>query len=76
MWVSLDRLPSLDVPTLVVHGELDALVPLANGELIAKTIPGAELVVVPGSGHLLNLEDPDTVNARLRRQWLATEVPA
>ena len=35
-----------------------------------------ELVVVPGAGHLVNLEDPEVVNDRLRRHWLETEVTA
>lgn len=64
-WDSLDRLPSLDVPTLVVHGELDALVPLANGELLAKTIPGAELVVVGEANHVLTTDKATEVNALL-----------
>jgi pimeloyl-ACP methyl ester carboxylesterase len=68
-WVSVDRLPALDLPTMVVHGELDALVPLANGELIAKTIPGAELEVVAGANHVLTTDKADEVNGLLL-SWL------
>ena len=46
-----ERLRSLDVPTLVVHGREDPLIPLACGEHTAATIPGADLVVFGGMGH-------------------------
>lgn len=39
------------VPTLVVHGELDPAFPLAHGEALRDTIPGARLVVLPQAGH-------------------------
>jgi pimeloyl-ACP methyl ester carboxylesterase len=68
-WTSLERLPDLQVPALVLHGELDALVPLANGELIAKTIPGAELEVLADANHVLTTDKADEVNARLLA-WL------
>jgi 3-oxoadipate enol-lactonase len=64
-WSSLERLPALEIPTLVVHGELDALVPLANGDLIAKTVPGAELEVAPGANHVLTTDKAAEVNALL-----------
>ncbi|MCX6400796.1 MAG: alpha/beta hydrolase [Propionibacteriales bacterium] len=38
-------------PTVVVHGELDPIFPLAHGEALRDAIPGAELVVLPGAGH-------------------------
>lgn len=46
-----EALPQLDVPTLVIHGEKDPLFPLAHGEDLAETIPGARLHVVQGGGH-------------------------
>ncbi|MBC5781940.1 alpha/beta hydrolase [Ramlibacter sp. USB13] len=45
------ELRSLRVPTLVLHGADDPLVPLACGEDTARRIPGAQLVTVPGLGH-------------------------
>jgi 3-oxoadipate enol-lactonase len=56
-----DALPALAVPTLVVHGEADALVPAANGVLLAGRIPGARLVLVPGAGHMLQTDAGDAV---------------
>jgi len=45
------RLAGVKVPTLVIHGADDPLVPLAGGEDTAAAIPGAELLVIPGMGH-------------------------
>jgi 3-oxoadipate enol-lactonase len=47
-----------DVPALVVVGELDRITPIADASLIRSLLGGAELVVLPGVGHLPNLEDP------------------
>jgi pimeloyl-ACP methyl ester carboxylesterase len=44
-------LRQLDVPTVVIHGESDPLVPLRAGLATARAIPGAELVTIPGMGH-------------------------
>jgi pimeloyl-ACP methyl ester carboxylesterase len=49
-----DRTPGLKalaVPTLVIHGSADPLIPLACGEATAAAIPGAELLVIEGMGH-------------------------
>jgi pimeloyl-ACP methyl ester carboxylesterase len=54
VYASGDRtqaLRSLDVPTLVVHGEDDPLIPIGGGRATAAAIPGAELWVIPGMGH-------------------------
>jgi pimeloyl-ACP methyl ester carboxylesterase len=50
----------IHVPVLVVHGAADRVVPISNGQLLARRISGAELVVVPGVGHVVPLEAPDT----------------
>jgi pimeloyl-ACP methyl ester carboxylesterase len=44
-------LRKLDVPTVVIHGEADPLVPLRAGRATAAAIPGAELIQIPGMGH-------------------------
>jgi pimeloyl-ACP methyl ester carboxylesterase len=56
-------LATIAVPTTVVVGEADRIVPPATGERLAAGIPGAGLVRVPGVGHLLPQERPDTVAA-------------
>jgi pimeloyl-ACP methyl ester carboxylesterase len=49
-------LRQLDVPTVVIHGESDPLVPLRAGVATARAIPGAELITIPGMGHDLPKE--------------------
>jgi pimeloyl-ACP methyl ester carboxylesterase len=51
-WESYSRLPQLNVPTLVIHGEADRLVHPGNGKLIAARIPGAKLVMLPHASHI------------------------
>ncbi|HLG96019.1 MAG TPA: alpha/beta fold hydrolase [Bryobacteraceae bacterium] len=51
-WEAYSRLPHIQVPTLVVHGENDRLVPVGNGKLIASRIPGAKLVILPNASHI------------------------
>jgi pimeloyl-ACP methyl ester carboxylesterase len=46
-----EALRSLEVPTLVIHGEDDPLIPASGGRATAAAIPGAELWIVPGMGH-------------------------
>ncbi len=46
-----DRLGSIAAPTLVLHGTDDPLFPLGHGEALAREIPGARLVPLPGVGH-------------------------
>ena len=53
------------IPTLVMGGTRDLLTPIEHSEAIAAELPDAELVVVQDAGHLLMLERPDLVNARL-----------
>jgi pimeloyl-ACP methyl ester carboxylesterase len=48
------RLAGLAIPTLVVHGTLDSILPLPHGEDTAASIPGARLKVVPGLGHSIH----------------------
>ena len=58
MHATLQRLGRLRAPTLVMHGELDRLVPLAASRLLASRIPDAELAIIAGSGHAYVLEHP------------------
>lgn len=51
-------LARIAAPTLVLHGEHDDLIPLPNAERLAAGIPGAELRVYPGTGHMPHLERP------------------
>ena len=51
-------LGAVTVPTLVIHGECDAIVPVNVGVSTAAAIPGAELVVIPGAGHVPTMTRP------------------
>jgi pimeloyl-ACP methyl ester carboxylesterase len=46
-----DRLGSLEVPTLVIHGTRDPVIPLVHGQATAAAIPNSELLVIEGLGH-------------------------
>jgi len=48
----------IDVPALVVHGDLDRVLPVSNGRLLAERTPHAELAIMAGHGHAPMLEDP------------------
>lgn len=61
----LEKISAIRVPTLVVVGREDGATPLEKSENIARSIPGAELVVLDDLGHMSALEDPAAVNAHL-----------
>jgi 3-oxoadipate enol-lactonase len=56
-------LAAVDVPTLVLVGEHDAVTPPLTAARIAGSIPRAELVHIPSAGHLSNIENPEAFNA-------------
>ena len=58
-----DLLPRIALPTLLVWGELDARSPLGVARQFERAIPDTELVVIPGAGHVSNLERPERFNA-------------
>ena len=55
---SWDRLPEVNIPTLVLHGDADPLIPFENGVNLSRRIPGARLRALPNVGHLVPLEAP------------------
>jgi pimeloyl-ACP methyl ester carboxylesterase len=63
------QLGSIAVPTLVVAGAEDALLPVAEARAMAAAIPGARFEVVEGCGHLVGVERPHVVSGLLR-EWL------
>jgi pimeloyl-ACP methyl ester carboxylesterase len=60
---SFDRLPTLRVPTLVLHGTEDLAIPVENARMLAERIPGAELALLEGAGHLYHSERPEEADA-------------
>lgn len=65
------RLAEIAVPTLVVHGTADQMLPASNGEAIARTIPGATLHLMEGVGHVFWVERPEESARVLREHALA-----
>jgi pimeloyl-ACP methyl ester carboxylesterase len=64
------RLAELSIPTLVVHGELDAAISVPTAQALANGL-GGKLVVVPGAGHAANLTHPEATNEAIEA-FLAT----
>ena len=60
-------LPTIAVPTLLLWGDGDVRSPLSVAERFHAAIPGSELDVIPGAGHVSNMERPDEFNDRVRR---------
>jgi len=61
------RLGGGDVPpTLIVHGELDAVIPAANAEPLAARWPGARVELLDGCGHALMAQEPETAVGLIR----------
>jgi pimeloyl-ACP methyl ester carboxylesterase len=65
LWPEDRPLSSLEMPTLVVIGELDKPDFHVIAQHLAEGIPDADLVVVPGAGHLVGVEQPEELNALL-----------
>jgi pimeloyl-ACP methyl ester carboxylesterase len=59
------ELPLISCPTVVIVGQEDALTPASEARAMAGAIPDAQLVELPGAGHLSNLEAPDAFAAAL-----------
>jgi 3-oxoadipate enol-lactonase len=58
-------LAQVSVPTLVITGAEDEMIPVEESRRIASGIRGARLVIIPGAGHLANLEQPEAFNTAL-----------
>lgn len=67
------KLGGIKVPTLIVWGRGDLLITLASGEQFAKDIPGAQLTVLDGCGHIPQMECASPFNAALTK-FLNTEM--
>jgi pimeloyl-ACP methyl ester carboxylesterase len=63
---STSMLTEIHVPTLIIHGNDDQIIPLEEVETMHNAIPKSKLVILPDAGHLLNLEQPELFNNTLR----------
>ena len=60
---------AIQVPTLVITGADDTIIPPSESEALAKAIPGAQLKLIPKAGHLVAFEQPEAFNAALG-EWM------
>ncbi|WP_379922111.1 alpha/beta fold hydrolase [Erythrobacter sp. R86502] len=68
--ISTADIAGIAVPTLILWGQEDRLIPVESGRWLARTMPNAELVVYPAIGHLPHEEAPQATLDRLK-PWLA-----
>jgi len=64
--------PNLDLPVLVIWGREDAWIPVAQGQRLATSIPGAQLQLLDAAGHLAPLDQPVQLASGLQR-WLSSQ---
>ena len=62
-------LNEISIPTLVIHGSKDAIIPLKNSENLVNVIPNSELVVIEGAGHVPTVTRPHEVVAAIERYF-------
>lgn len=62
-----DLLPGIDVPTLLLYGELDKRAPLNVAHDLHERIPNSQLVVLPRVGHVSNIDAPEAFNETVLR---------
>lgn len=67
-------LPHIQQPTLIIHGDADALVPLSAAQHLAQTMPNAYLAVIEGAGHVPILTRPQAVVQHMT-EFLAPRYP-
>lgn len=58
LWSAYGRLPRIQAPTLVVHGDQDRMVPTENGRVLASRIPGARFQLIRDAGHIMITDQP------------------
>jgi pimeloyl-ACP methyl ester carboxylesterase len=64
-WEGYTRLAEISAPTLVIHGEDDRLIPVANAKLIAAAIRGGRLVIIPKASHIFTTDQPEAAHAAI-----------
>ena len=64
-----DVAPKVSTPTLIVHGSHDLIQPLSDGKALASLIPGSDLVVMEGKGHVPMMSSPEEV-ASIIEKWI------
>ena len=60
-------LPTIRIPVQIIVGDQDAITPPELSEQMHRDIPGSELTIIPGAGHMSNMEQPGSFNDALGR---------
>jgi 3-oxoadipate enol-lactonase len=71
-WEAYNRIAQITAPTLIIHGETDQLIPVANAPLIAERIAGAKLALMPRASHIFETDQPG-VAVRMIQEFLAAQ---
>ena len=58
-------LPEINLPVLIIAGTEDKVLPVSESRILADAIPGSELTLIEGAGHLTNIEAPGLFNTIL-----------
>ena len=59
------KLKNISVPTLILFGELDVIVPTANAELLAREIPGSRVEILPNTGHFITFDNYELAASKI-----------
>jgi pimeloyl-ACP methyl ester carboxylesterase len=70
---STPSLAGITVPTLILHGSDDQIIPFKEAEAMQAAIPNAKLRLLPDAGHLLNLEQPERFNQAVENYLASLE---
>lgn len=71
----VDRLAAFDLPALVVGAELDVAIPMGHAKILAENLPQGRLEVIPGAGHIANLEEPELFSSILCDYLAGLDLP-
>ncbi len=71
-WEAYSRIAQITAPTLIIHGETDQLIPVANAPLIAERIRGAKLALIPHASHIFETDQPG-VSIRAIMEFLTAQ---
>jgi 3-oxoadipate enol-lactonase len=63
---STPTLGQINVPTLIIHGADDQIIPMSDSETMQRKIPDSQLDIIPDAGHLPNLEQAQQFNQHVK----------
>jgi pimeloyl-ACP methyl ester carboxylesterase len=70
-----NKLPNISVPTLILFGAHDRVVPPENAELLAKQVRGSRIAIIPDAGHFFPIEVPEAAS-QIVIDFAKQEVPS